>query len=366
MMTVTVDNVLDALRHVNHPSTATDIVSTNLVQNIVVEGNSISFELVFNKMNDPLANSIKKACKKAIEGMIGKEYEVVISEKFPAKSYSSEYQSLNKVKNIIAIASGKGGVGKSTVAVNLAVAASHLGAKVALLDADIYGPSIPKMFGAENYKPVIEEIEGREQIIPLDKYDIRIQSIGFFVNQSEAMIWRGPMASNALKQIISQTYWGELDYLFIDLPPGTGDIHLTIVQELPLTGVIVVSTPQKVALADVLKGINMFRSEKINVPVIGLVENMSWFTPQELPDNKYYLFGKDGCKALAKELNIPLLGQIPIVQSICDNSDNGNPVALNPFTLEGKSFASLAENALSEIDKRNASLPPTQRVQMKQ
>jgi ATP-binding protein involved in chromosome partitioning len=366
MMTVTVEKVLDTLRHVNHPSTGTDIVSTHLVQNIVVEGNKISFELVFNKTNDPLANSIKKACKKAIEGMIGKEYEVEISEKFTAKSYSSEYQSLNKVKNIIAIASGKGGVGKSTVAVNLAIAASQMGAKVAILDADIYGPSIPKMFGAENYKPVIEEHEGRDQIVPLDKYNIRIQSIGFFVSQIEAMIWRGPMASNALKQIISQTLWGELDYLFIDLPPGTGDIHLTIVQEIPVTGVIVVSTPQKVALADVIKGINMFRSEKINVPVIGLVENMSWFTPQELPDNKYYLFGKEGCKALAKELNIPLLGQIPIVQSICENSDNGNPVALNPFTIEGKAFASLAENALSEIDKRNATLPPTMKVQMNQ
>lgn len=363
-MILTSENIIDALRHVNHPSKQTDIVSMNMVQNVNIEEKKISFTLLFNKPNDPLANSIKKACLKVLEGITGKKFEISITEKFSTKSTSPEFQELDKIKNIVAIASGKGGVGKSTIAVNLAIAVSHTGAKVGLLDADVYGPSIPKMFGEENFRPYASENDNADKITPLEKYGIKAQSVGFFVKPEEALIWRGPMATNALKQIISQTSWGELDYLFIDLPPGTGDIHLTIVQELPVTGAIIVSTPQNIALADVIKGINMFKSEKINVPLLGLIENMAWFSPAEMPENKYYLFGKEGCKNLAEEMGIPLLGQIPILQSICEDSDAGNPTAINPFSTEGKAFAILAENLLYEIEKRNAVLPPTKKVEI--
>lgn len=363
-MPIPVDKIIEVLRNVNHPSSGTDIVSLNMVQNLFIEGNKIEFTLAFTKANDPFANSIKKACIKIIGSMLGGGLEVFINEKYPAKPLLPEYAGLKDVKNIIAVASGKGGVGKSTVAVNLAIAISHTGAKVALLDADVYGPSAPKMFGEENFKPPMIEVNGKEQIDPLNKYGVKVQSVGFFVNPGEALVWRGPMATNALKQIITQTAWGELDYLLIDLPPGTGDIHLTMVQEMPVTGAVIISTPQNVALADVIKGISMFKSEKINVPVLGLVENMSWFTPAELPNNKYFIFGKEGCKNLAAELNLPLLGQIPIVQSICESGDNGKPVAMNPFTTEGKAFANLAENILFELDKRNSTLPPTQKVEI--
>ena len=364
IMKVSESQILDALRNVNHPSSKTDIVSLNIVQSITISGNEISFSLVFPKPNDPFVSSIKKACVKVIETMVGQEYKVTINENFSTKKLSAEYSALQDVKNIIAVASGKGGVGKSTVAVNLAVALAHTGAKVALLDADVYGPSIPKMFAAENFRPAMIDVNGKEQIQTLEKYGIKAQSIGFFVAAGEATVWRGPMASNALKQVITQTAWGELDYLLIDLPPGTGDIHLTIVQELPITGAVIVSTPQNVALADVIKGISMFKSEKINVPVLGLVENMSWFTPAELPDKKYYIFGKEGCLKLAQELGIPLLGQIPLVQSVCEDGDNGKPTATNPFTIEGKAFANLAENVIAEVERRNANLPPTKKVEI--
>jgi len=363
-MSLNKENIIDALQSVNHPSKQTDIVSMNMVQDILIENNKISFTLLFSKPNDPLANSIKKACLKVLEGIAGKDFEVSITEKFPSKNVSPEFQELDKIKNIVAIASGKGGVGKSTVAVNLAIAVAHTGVKVGLLDADVYGPSIPKMFGEENFRPYASENDNTEKISPLEKYGIKAQSVGFFVKPDEALIWRGPMATNALKQIITQTNWGELDYLFIDLPPGTGDIHLTMVQELPVTGAIIVSTPQNIALADVIKGINMFKSEKINVPLLGLIENMAWFSPAELPESKYYLFGKEGCKKLAEEMGIPLLGQIPIVQSICEDGDAGKPTAMNPFSMEGKAFAILAENLIHEIEKRNVILPPTKKVEI--
>lgn len=296
--------------------------------------------------------------------MLGNNFSIIINEQFPAKNILPEFALLKNVKNIVAITSGKGGVGKSTISANLAIAVAHTGAKVALLDADIYGPSIPIMFGAENYQPLMVKENGKELIAPLEKFGIRLQSVGFFFKPGEALIWRGPMATNTLKQIIAQTAWGELDYLFIDSPPGTGDIHLTLVQEMPVTGAIVVSTPQNLALADVIKAINMFKSDKINVPVLGIVENMSWFTPSELPENKYFIFGKEGVKKLAKDLGIPLLGQIPIVKSICEDSDNGKPTATNPFTIEGKAFAALAEKVITEIERRNANLPPTQKVEI--
>ena len=363
-MKLSPEKVLEVLKNVNHPSARTDIVSLDMVQDIQTDENKISFSLSYSKPNDPFAGSVKKACIKIIESMIGKGIEVVINDKFPVRKLLPEYAGLKDVKNIIAVASGKGGVGKSTIAINLAVALAHTGAKVALLDADVYGPSVPKMTGEENFKPAMIDYHGKEHIEPLEKFGIKIQSIGFFVNPEEALVWRGPMATSALKQIITQTAWGELDFLIIDLPPGTGDIHLTIVQEMPVTGAVIVSTPQNVALADVIKGISMFRSEKINVPVLGLVENMAWFTPAELPENKYYIFGKEGCKRLAEELKIPLLGQIPLVQSICESGDNGKPTAMNPFSIEGKAFANLAENVLAELEKRNSQLPPTKKVEI--
>lgn len=360
------EQVLETLKHINHPSSGNDIVSLGLVKNISVSENVVQIELAFPKPNDPFANSIKKACSQIIENHFGKNIEIKFAEHYATRKLLPEYSALEKVKNIVAVASGKGGVGKSTVAINLAIAIAHTGTKVALLDADVYGPSVPKMMGEELFKPKMIEADGHEKIEALEKYGIKAQSIGFFFNPNDALIWRGPMATNALKQIITQTLWGELDYLLIDLPPGTGDIHLTMVQELPITGAIIVSTPQSLALADVIKGISMFKSDKINVPVLGLVENMAWFTPKELPNNKYYIFGKDGCKNMAKELDIPLLGQIPIVESICEDGDKGRPTAANPFSIEGKAFAELAESVVAKVEQRNAALPPTQKVEITQ
>ncbi|MCX7986756.1 MAG: Mrp/NBP35 family ATP-binding protein [Bacteroidales bacterium] len=358
-------DIISILEEIVHPSLKQNIVALGMVKSIQIEDNKIHIILVYPKPTDPFANAIKKACIRAITEKTKQDYTVEIEEIFStARKVSPEYDNLKDVKNIIAVASGKGGVGKSTVAVNLAIALSHLNLKVGLLDADLYGPSVPKMFAAEHHQPTMVERNGKELIEPLIKYNIKVQSAGFFFNPNEALIWRGPMATNALKQMITQTLWEDLDYLLIDLPPGTGDIHITLVQELPITGAVIVSTPQKVALADVIKGISMFRSDKINVPVLGIVENMSWFTPAELPENKYYIFGKEGCKQLAEELNVPLLGQIPIVQSICESGDTGQPVAMNPFTLEGKAFANLAENVIVEVDKRNNQLPPTKKVEI--
>lgn len=359
-------DILSILEGIVHPAQKKNLVELGMVKSVNIQHKKISITLNYPKPTDPFANAIKKACAQTIKEKLGQDYEISFEEIFAAatRKISPEYDNLKEVKNIVAIASGKGGVGKSTVAVNLAIALSHLNAKVGLLDADLYGPSVPKMFAAEHHHPVMVEKDGKEFIEPLERYNIKVQSAGFFFNPDEALIWRGPMATNALKQMITQTLWEELDYLLIDLPPGTGDIHITLVQELPVTGAVIVSTPQKVALADVIKGINMFRSDKINVPVLGIVENMAWFTPAELPENKYYIFGKEGCKQLAAELNVPLLGQIPIVQSICESGDNGQPVAMNPFTLEGKAFANLAENVVTEIEKRNQQLPPTKKVEI--
>lgn len=269
---------------------------------------------------------------------------------------------LPQVKNVIAVSSGKGGVGKSTVAANLAVALSKLGYKVGLLDADIFGPSVPKMFQVEDARPYAEMVDGRDLIVPIEKYGIELLSIGFFVDPDQATLWRGGMASNALKQLVGDAKWGDLDYFILDTPPGTSDIHLTLLQTLAITGTVIVSTPQQVALADARKGINMYMNDKVNVPILGLVENMSWFTPAELPENKYYIFGKEGTKKLAEELNVPLLGQIPIVQSICENGDKGTPVALDENSVTGQAFLELARNVVAQTEKRNAELAPTQIV----
>jgi ATP-binding protein involved in chromosome partitioning len=269
------------------------------------------------------------------------------------------------VKNVIAISSGKGGVGKSTVSANLAVALAGMGFRVGLLDADIFGPSMPKMFQVENERPYAESVNGRDMIAPVEKYGVKLLSMGFFIDPDQATVWRGGMASNALKQLIADGNWGELDYLLIDLPPGTSDIHLTIVQTVALTGAVVVSTPQQVALADARKGINMFVNEKVNVPILGLVENMAWFTPAELPQNKYYIFGREGVKLLAEQMNVPLLGQIPIVQSICDAGDAGTPVALDTDSITGRAFMQLAAALVRQVDKRNIEAAPTKIVDVK-
>ncbi|MDP4204262.1 MAG: Mrp/NBP35 family ATP-binding protein [Bacteroidota bacterium] len=342
--------ILEALAHVRYPGTGVDVVSSNMVEdNIRIEGNKVSFSLVFAKQNDPFAKSLVKACEQAIHTYIGSEVEIVgnIAVKFAEASKPVDEKPLKGVKHIVAVYSGKGGVGKSTIAANLAVAMSNLGFSVGLLDADIYGPSIPKMFGVEEDRPTVEVVDGKEMIQPIVQYGIKVLSIGFFVDQANALVWRGPMAGNALKQLINDTAWGELDYLFIDMPPGTGDIHLTLVQTVDLSGVIVVGTPQEVALADVRKGINMFTNDKINVRVLGVVENMAWFTPAELPQNKYYIFGKEGCKRLAEEMNVPLLGQIPLVQSICESGDAGSPISLNDESPMSIAFQSLAQKVHS-------------------
>ena len=325
---------------------------------------NVTFSLLFDKPNDPFIKSVVKAAETAILTYVGEEVDIKGNITVDAKQAARPEPDklLPEVKNIIAVSSGKGGVGKSTVAANLAVALALQGHKVGLLDADIFGPSQPKMFNVEEARPYMVEVGGRELIEPAANYGVKLLSIGFFINKEDAVLWRGAMASNALKQLIGDANWGDLDYFLIDLPPGTSDIHLTMVQTLAITGAIVVSTPQEVALADARKGISMFTGEKINVPVLGLVENMSWFTPAELPENKYYLFGKEGGKRLAEELNIPLLGQIPIVQSICEGGDSGKPVALNPDSITGQAFQKLAENVVKQIDYRNEHLDPTKRV----
>ena len=363
--------IMDALAKVRYPGTGKDLVTMGMVEdNIRIDGNKVSFSLLFEKPNDPFIKSVVKAAETAILTYVGEEVDIKGNITVDAKQAARPEPDklLPEVKNIIAVSSGKGGVGKSTVAVsctvaaNLAVALALQGHKVGLLDADIFGPSQPKMFNVEEARPYMVEVGGRELIEPAANYGVKLLSIGFFVNKEDAVLWRGAMASNALKQLIGDANWGDLDYFLIDLPPGTSDIHLTMVQTLAITGAIVVSTPQEVALADARKGISMFTGEKINVPVLGLVENMSWFTPAELPENKYYLFGKEGGKRLAEELNIPLLGQIPIVQSICEGGDSGKPVALNPDSITGQAFQKLAENVVKQIDYRNEHLDPTKRV----
>lgn len=359
--------ILDALSKVRYPGTGKDIVSAGMVDdNIRIEGMKVSFSLIFEKPTDPFIKSLVKSAEAAILTYVGKDVEIVgnIDVKTVQVPRPEVEKLLPQVKNIIAISSGKGGVGKSTVSANLAVSLAKLGYKVGLLDADIFGPSMPKMFQVEDARPFLEKIEGRDLIIPIEKYGVKLLSIGFFVNPDQATVWRGGMASNALKQLIADANWGELDYFLIDLPPGTSDIHLTIVQTVALTGAIVVSTPQAVALADARKGINMFTNEKVNVPILGLVENMAWFTPAELPENKYYIFGKEGCKQLAEEVSVPLLGQIPIVQSICEGGDSGVPVALNEDSITGKAFLALAESVVQQVNKRNEEMAPTKIVEL--
>ena len=359
--------ILDALSKVRYPGTGKDIVSSGMVaDDIRIDGNKVSFSLIFDKPTDPFIKSLVKSAEAAILTFISEEVDIKgnISTIIRNQVAPKQENPLPGVKNIIGVSSGKGGVGKSTIAANLAVALAQLGYKVGLLDADIFGPSTPKMFGVESAQLYMEKVNGHDMILPIEKYGVKLLSIGFLVDPDKAVLWRGGMASNALKQLITEANWGELDYFVIDMPPGTSDIHLTLVQTLAITGAIVVSTPQEVALADARKGISMFQSDQVNVPILGLVENMSWFTPAAHPDEQYFIFGKDGGKDLAEKLQVPLLGQIPLVASICRGGDDGTPVVLQN-SVSGAAFFNLARSVVQSIDQRNASLPPTTKVEMK-
>lgn len=357
--------ILDALATVRYPGTGKNLVEAEMVaDNLRIDGMTVSFSLTFEKPTDPFMKSMVKAAETAIHTYVSPEVEVTITTESRQAARPEVGKLLPEVKNVIAVSSGKGGVGKSTVAANLAVALAKMGYKVGLLDADIFGPSVPKMFQVEDAKPYSENIGGRDLIVPVEKYGLKLLSIGFFVKPDQATLWRGGMASNALKQLVGDAAWGELDYFILDTPPGTSDIHLTLLQTLAITGTVIVSTPQQVALADARKGVDMYTNDKVNVPILGLVENMAWFTPAELPENKYYIFGKEGCKQLAEELDVPLLGQIPIVQSICENGDKGTPVALDETTVTGRAFLQLAAAVVRQVDKRNVEMAPTQIVEV--
>jgi len=352
-MEISVKNIEQILSKVLHPAFDKDVISLGMIGNIQTEDKKVRFRLVFSQP-DPLSASIKKDCEAAILTAFQDEeisvniMELVREKKSVPQKSAEEYDGLAQVRHVVSIASGKGGVGKSTVAVNLAIALAQQGLKVGLADADIYGPSIPKMIAAENEQPLVKQEDGKEWILPIERYGVKWMSIGFFAPPEQPLIWRGPMATNALRQLTKQVAWGNLDVLLIDLPPGTGDIHLTMIHDIPLSGAIVVSTPQAVALSDVEKGINMFLNKNVNVRVLGLVENMAWFTPEELPGNKYYLFGKDGAKELAEKYNLPLLAQIPIVQSIREGGDAGKPEAAKQ-NAAGEAFHKLAENVWDEL-----------------
>ncbi len=364
-LTITKEKVLQALSTVEEPDLKKDLVTLNMIRDVEVGINQVTFTVVLTTPACPLKELIKKNCTEAIHKHLSSDVKVTINMTADVTSIRNNAPVLAGVKNIIAISSGKGGVGKSTVTVNLAMALKNAGAKVGIIDADISGPSIPIMFGAENMQPLITQKDGKNMITPIMQYGIKMISIGFLTPADSAVVWRGPMASQALRQFFGDVDWGDLDYILIDLPPGTSDIHLTLVQTVPLTGAVVVTTPQKVALADVMKGVSMFRQQQINVPILGIVENMAYFTPEELPDNKYYLFGKDGGKNMAEKLNVPLLGQIPIVQSIREGGDDGRPVMMDETPIVSEAFKNAAEALARQVAIRNASGEKTVRVEVR-
>ena len=343
-MTLYPNLIREALATVTYAGTKKNLVESEMVgEDIVIDGMNVRLTLIFPRETDPFLKSTVKAAEASIHYYISNDVNVTIETEFRSKPRPKTENLLPDVKHVIAVSSGKGGVGKSTVAANLAIALARLGYKVGLLDTDIFGPSMPKMFHVEDARLYSVEKDGRQLIEPLQKYGVKLLSIGFFVSPKTAVLWRGGMASNALKQLIADADWGDLDYLILDTPPGTSDIHLTLLQTLSISGAVIVSTPQQVALADARKGGDMYRNEKVNVPIFGLVENMAWFTPAELPENRYYIFGRDGAKRLAEELQVPLLAQIPLVQSICESGDAGEPVALHEDSPTGQAFLSLAQ-----------------------
>ena len=354
---MTPEKVLDALKTVQEPDLGKDIVTLNMVKDIVINGNAVSFTVVLTTPACPLKDMISRACENAVQLLVNKE--AVVKVNFTANTSTNRKDAgavLPKVKNIIAVISGKGGVGKSTVAANLALAFAQGGARVGLMDADIYGPSVPIMFGVRGERPMMKSVGEKGMIVPLERFGIKLMSIGLLVDEKNAVIWRGPMASSAIRQFVTDVLWDELDYLVIDMPPGTGDIHLTLVQTVPVTGAVIVSTPQDVALADAKKAIAMFSQAQIKVPIVGLVENMSYFVPAELPDNKYYIFGKEGGKRLAEEYDLPFLGQIPLVQSIREGGDIGVPIMVSDDMITKKAFEEFAGNTARSIAMRNAEL----------
>ena len=360
--------ITDALATVVYPGTKKNLVESDMVvtDNVHIDGMKVTVTLIFPRDTDPFLKSTVKAAEAAIHYHVDKNIEVTINTEFKSAPRPEVGKLLPQVKNVIAVSSGKGGVGKSTVSANLAIALARLGYKVGLLDTDIFGPSMPKMFGVEDARPYGVNKDGRQLIEPVEKYGVKLLSIGFFVNPDTATLWRGGMATSALKQLIADADWGDLDYFILDTPPGTSDIHLTLLQTLSITGAVIVSTPQKVALADARKGIDMYRNDKVNVPILGLVENMAYFTPAELPNNKYYIFGKDGAKNLADELGVALLAQIPIVQSICESGDAGEPAATKVDTITGQAFLSLAQSVITVVNRRNKEQAPTKIVTIKE
>jgi ATP-binding protein involved in chromosome partitioning len=360
---MTVDLILKALSYVQEPDLGKDLVTLNMITDLVVEGDHVSFTIVLTTPACPMKDLMKNACENAIKLLVNKQ--AIITVNFTSNTTSrrqDEKTVLAQVKNIIAVVSGKGGVGKSTISANLALALAEGGAKVGLMDADIYGPSVPIMFGVRGQRPMMKDENGKGIILPLEKFGIRLMSIGLLVDEKDAVVWRGPMASSAIRQFITDVDWGELDYLIIDMPPGTGDIHLTIMQTVPVTGVVIVTTPQTVALADAKKAIAMFGQANIKVPIIGLVENMAYFTPAELPNNKYYLFGKEGGRNLAEEYDLPFLGQIPLVQSIREGGDEGVPAMVGKDEISKDALRTVVSQAVRQIAIRNANLPKTETI----
>ena len=366
-MKLTKEVVIAALQHITLPNEDQNIVEAGAIKNIQLFGSDVELDVEIKNPTLQYKKKVEVDCLKAIHDYAYEKSKVkvnlIVNAPVKEKENKIKGNPIPGVKNIIAVSSGKGGVGKSTIAANLAVGLSDLGYKVGVIDADIYGPSMPIMFGLEGETPTTVNVDGKSKIKPLENYGVKLLSIGFFAQSQQAVVWRGPMASKALNQLLWDTHWGELDYLVVDLPPGTGDIHLSLVQSIPLTGAVVVSTPQHIALADAQKGVNMFRMDSIDVPVLGMVENMSYFTPEELPDNKYYIFGKEGAKGLAKQMDIDLLAEIPIVQSIREAADAGRPAILQGATPIAIELLNMAKNVVASIEKRNVALPPTSAVQ---
>jgi len=369
-MSFTKQDIYNALDTITEPGEGKSLVENKNISNLVVFGNEVIVDVTISNPTLQAKKKVESEIKKAILSEVDEKIDVKVNVKTSAAPKKEEKSTLIKgkkipsIQNIIAIASGKGGVGKSTITANMAVSLSKMGFKVGILDADIYGPSMHLMFDVEKEKPISVKIEGRSKMKPIENYGVKLLSLGFFTNPNQAVIWRGPMASKALNQLIFDADWGELDFLLIDLPPGTGDVHLSIVQALPINGAVIVSTPQTIALADAKKGVAMFQQESIQVPVLGIIENMAYFTPEELPDNKYYIFGKDGAKHLAEDINTKFLGEIPLVQSIREAGDVGHPVALQENTSLENAFATLTKEMVSELLKRNANLPPTEVVRI--